>query len=105
MSRKIIKKIIFTIGISNCLIFFLVFIILSGVVGIIGENNKKNTSGESDIGAMGVPIEFVPYFNETAKLVGIPNWVLCAIAKQESDFNPKCVSVDGAYGIMRATCF
>ncbi|WP_243140358.1 NlpC/P60 family protein [Clostridium perfringens] len=49
---------------------------------------------------MGVPLEFVPYFNETSELVGIPNWVLCAIAKQESNFNPND-EYGGAYGIMQ----
>ncbi|MDU1308328.1 MAG: C40 family peptidase [Clostridium perfringens] len=105
MSKKIIKKIIVTIGISNCLVFFLATIIMIGVVGIVGESNKKNYSNITDIGAMGVPLEFVPYFNETAELVGIPNWVLCAIAKQESDFNPNCASPDGAYGIMQQQKF
>ncbi|MDT7957123.1 transglycosylase SLT domain-containing protein, partial [Clostridium perfringens] len=68
--------------------------------GIIGEGNKKSYSNITDIGAMGVPLEFVPYFNETSELVGIPNWVLCAIAKQESNFNPND-EYGGAYGIMQ----
>ena len=63
MSKKIIKKIIVTIGVSNCLVFFLATIIMIGVVGIVGESNKKNYSNITDIGAMGVPLEFVPYFN------------------------------------------
>ncbi|KQC91423.1 hypothetical protein AM596_14695 [Clostridium perfringens CP4] len=39
-----IKKIIVTIGVSNCLVFFLATIIMIGVVGIVGESNKKNYS-------------------------------------------------------------
>lgn len=100
MKKKIIKKIILTIGVTNCLVIFLATIIMVGVVGIIGEGNKKSYSNITDIGAMGVPLEFVPYFNETSELVGIPNWVLCAIAKQESNFNPND-EYGGAYGIMQ----
>ena len=100
MKKKIIKKIILTIGVTNCLVIFLATIIMVGVVGIIGEGNKKSYSNITDIGAMGVPLEFVTYFNETSELVGIPNWVLCAIAKQESNFNPND-EYGGAYGIMQ----
>ncbi|MDT7932874.1 cell wall-binding protein, partial [Clostridium perfringens] len=100
MKKKIIKKIILTIGVTNCLVIFLATIIMVGVIGIIGEGNKKSYSNITDIGAMGVPLEFVPYFNETSELVGIPNWVLCAIAKQESNFNPND-EYGGAYGIMQ----
>lgn len=100
MKKKIIKKIILTIGATNCLVIFLATVIMVGVIGIIGEGNKKSYSNITDIGAMGVPLEFVPYFNETSELVGIPNWVLCAIAKQESNFNPND-EYGGAYGIMQ----
>ncbi|KXA13348.1 bifunctional lysozyme/C40 family peptidase [Clostridium perfringens] len=100
MKKKIIKKIILTIGVTNCLVIFLATVIMVGVIGIIGEGNKKSYSNITDIGAMGVPLEFVPYFNETSELVGIPNWVLCAIAKQESNFNPND-EYGGAYGIMQ----
>ncbi|ELC8428402.1 cell wall-binding protein [Clostridium perfringens] len=100
MKKKIIKKIILTIGVTNCLVIFLATIIMVGVIGIIGEGNKKSYSNITDIGAMGVPLEFVPYFNETSELVGIPNWILCAIAKQESNFNPND-EYGGAYGIMQ----
>ncbi|MGV1115352.1 bifunctional lysozyme/C40 family peptidase [Clostridium perfringens] len=100
MKKKIIKKIILTIGVTNCLVIFLATVIMIGVIGIIGEGNKKSYSNITDIGAMGVSLEFVPYFNETSELVGIPNWVLCAIAKQESNFNPND-EYGGAYGIMQ----
>ncbi|BDU90643.1 NlpC/P60 family protein [Clostridium perfringens] len=100
MKKKIIKKIILTVGVTNCLVIFLATVIMVGVIGIIGEGNKKSYSNITDIGAMGVPLEFVPYFNETSELVGIPNWVLCAIAKQESNFNPND-EYGGAYGIMQ----
>ncbi|MBO3339701.1 NlpC/P60 family protein [Clostridium perfringens] len=100
MKKKIIKKIILTIGVTNCLVIFLATVIMVGVIGIIGEGNKKSYSNITDIVAMGVPLEFVPYFNETSELVGIPNWGLCAIAKQESNFNPND-EYGGAYGIMQ----
>ncbi|MGV2640849.1 cell wall-binding protein [Clostridium perfringens] len=100
MKKKIIKKIILTVGVTNCLVIFLATVIMVGVIGIIGEGNKKSYSNITDIGAMGVPLEFVPYFNEISELVGIPNWVLCAIAKQESNFNPND-EYGGAYGIMQ----
>ena len=49
---------------------------------------------------VGVPTELIPYFDEASGLTNVPNWVLAAIAKQESEFQNE-VSGDGAYGIMQ----
>ncbi|MBY0756292.1 C40 family peptidase [Clostridium sardiniense] len=97
--KKIIKKIIFTIGISNFLGFLLIIIFIAGLFGIIEEQNKNNNIS-FDSTLVGVPTEYIPYFNEASELTGIPNWVFCGIAKQESDFNPNC-EYGGAYGIMQ----
>lgn len=48
----------------------------------------------------GVPAEYQPYFDLASKATGLPNWVLAAIAKQESHFNPND-SYGGAYGMMQ----
>ena len=55
----------------------------------------------TDIGALGVPQELVPIFNEVSSIFNVPNWVLAAVAKQESNFNINAQSPDGAYGIMQ----
>ncbi|WP_422389189.1 NlpC/P60 family protein [Clostridium baratii] len=96
---KIIKKIIFTIGLSNCFIFLLIFVFIAGIFGMVQEENK-NQDTSTGVTLVGVPAEFIPHFNEASELTGIPNWVLCGISKQESNFNPKA-EYQGAYGIMQ----
>lgn len=84
---------------------FLGFLILISVVTMSIYKTKELQGGDNgglitDIGAVGVPNEFVPYFNEAASIFNVPNWVLAAVAKQESNFNPNA-SYGGAYGIMQ----
>lgn len=62
--------------------------------------NVNNTSSIPNTSLVGVPEEFVPHFNEAAGIMGIPNWVLAGVAKQESNFNPND-AYGGAYGIMQ----
>lgn len=69
---------------------------------IIFQTKKSNSNGNinADLSALGVPMEFIPYYEEASKLTGIPNWVLAAITKQESNFR-NIASSDGAYGVMQ----
>ncbi|MDQ0149629.1 NlpC/P60 family protein [Eubacterium multiforme] len=95
--KKLLKRIVAILGISNVIggILFLTFI--ATIIGAI-QGNKSNNNSYSELN--GVPTEYIEYFNEASKLSGIPNWVLAAIAKQESNFNPKD-EYGGAYGIMQ----
>lgn len=47
------------------------------------------------------PQNMEQYFNEAAALYGIDVNLLKAVAKQESNFNPNCVSSAGAIGVMQ----
>ena len=83
--------------------FFIIFTLLLGsITMMIFQVKKFNSNGNinADLSALGVPTEFVQYFNEASELIGIPNWVLAGIAKQESNFNPND-EYGGAYGIMQ----
>ncbi|MGU8770440.1 NlpC/P60 family protein [Clostridium perfringens] len=83
--------------------FFIIFTLLLGsITMMIFQVKKSNSNGNinADLSALGVPTEFVQYFNEASELIGIPNWVLAGIAKQESNFNPND-EYGGAYGIMQ----
>lgn len=60
----------------------------------------EESNNISDIGSLGVPYEFLEYFNEAATTFKIPNWCLAAVAKQESNFNP-AADYGGAYGMMQ----
>lgn len=100
IGKKFFKNTIKGSIVFNLIIVFL-FIVTTNSFVIAFENTKKNTGGIiTDIGALGVPMEFVPYFNEASSIFNIPNWCLAAIAKQESNFNPNS-SYGGAYGIMQ----
>ncbi|MCR1952910.1 C40 family peptidase [Clostridium sp. DSM 100503] len=68
--------------------------ILLFIVGInSSQGNISDLSGE-------VPSEYIQYYNEASEIFNIPNWVLSAVSKQESNFNPNA-SYAGAYGIMQ----
>ena len=102
--KKLIKKIAKILAPSIGAIF-LGFLILISVVTMSIYKTKELQGGDNgglitDIGAVGVPNEFVPYFNEAASIFNVPNWVLAAVAKQESNFNPNA-SYGGAYGMMQ----
>ncbi|MDK0553529.1 NlpC/P60 family protein [Clostridium perfringens] len=87
--------------------FFIIFTLLLGSITMMIFQVKKSNSNRNinaDLSALGVPTEFVQYFNEASELIGIPNWVLAGIAKQESNFNPND-EYGGAYGIMQQQRF
>ena len=68
--------------------------ILLFVVGVnSSQGNISDLPGE-------VPSEYIQYYNEASEIFNIPNWVLAAVSKQESNFNPNA-SYAGAYGIMQ----
>lgn len=99
IKKKLKKKIYTALGISNIGVIILGLIILSAFF-VISDYENKGTSNISDIGAKGVPAEFVEYFNEASEMINIPNWVLVAVAKQESNFNPNA-GYGGAFGMMQ----
>ena len=79
----------------------LFFIILIASVMLFFYGSKVTDDSYRVNGSLsGVPQEFIPYFNEASEVIGIPNWALAAVAKQESNFNINC-SYGGAYGIMQ----
>ena len=95
-----ISKIIKAIVISNLSLLLLLIFIMSSI-GFLFLGTKNNHSEISTNGSLsGVPQEFIPYFNEASEIIGIPNWALAAVAKQESNFNPN-TSYLGAHGIMQ----
>lgn len=102
--KKLIKKIGKILAPSMGAIFLGFLILISAVTMSIYKTKELQggTNGGliTDIGTVGVPSEFVPYFNEAASIFNIPNWVLAAVAKQESNFNPNA-SYGGAFGIMQ----
>lgn len=96
---KLIIKTILSVNLSS---LFLLVMLVSGVMFVIGANSSS-TSGTGEFAnssLSGVPQEFIPYYNEAAEIYKIPNWVLAAITKQESNFNPND-SYGGAYGLMQ----
>lgn len=100
IKKKLKKKILAFIGISNSLLLGIGLFLFSILVIFISNEMNNEVGNNSDIGAGGVPTEYVEYFNEASKLINIPNWVLSAVAKQESNFNPNA-SYGGAYGMMQ----
>lgn len=94
--KKIVKRIIVGFSLSSFAILILFLIIITAIIGAI--QNKNQNSGYHNL--VGVPVEYIGFFNEASQLTGIPNWILAAIAKQESNFNPN-TSYGGAYGIMQ----
>ena len=103
--KKLIKKSIKIIVSLNIVTIITMLIITATISVIINQNNIINSSSGTggnitDIGALGVPQEYISYFNEASSIFNIPNWCLAAVAKQESNFNPN-TSYMGAYGIMQ----
>lgn len=77
--KKIIKRIILGLGISNLLMIILFLIIFTTIIGALYQKKNNYNGSYSDLN--GVPTEYISDFNEASKLSGIPNWVLAAIAK------------------------
>lgn len=96
---KLLIKAIISINLSS---LFMLVLMISMLMFFIGARSSSSTgTGEFANGSLaGVPQEFIPYFNEASEIYKIPNWVLAAISKQESNFNPND-SYGGAYGIMQ----
>lgn len=96
-----LKKIIKTI-VASQLSFLLLTVFAVGVMVtiFIGDSSTKYNDNWISGSLSGVPQEFIPYFNEASSIYNIPNYILAAIAKQESNFNPNC-EYGGAYGIMQ----
>lgn len=98
--KRLIKKLFKGLILSN-VGFVLLLVVFVGAIGIALQSVNKSDNGNiTDIGGLGVPVEFVPYFNEASSRFNIPNWCLAAVAKQESNFNPDS-DYGGAYGIMQ----
>ncbi|ELC8422709.1 NlpC/P60 family protein [Clostridium perfringens] len=100
--KQFFKKLFKYIFLSGTSFFIIFTLLLGSITMMIFQVKKSNSNGNinTDLSALGVPTEFVQYFNEASELIGIPNWVLAGIAKQESNFNPNDEYV-GAYGIMQ----
>ncbi|PWW90792.1 NlpC/P60 family protein [Clostridium perfringens] len=100
--KQFIKKIFKYFFLSGTSFFIIFTLLLGSITMIIFQTKKSNSNGNinADLSALGVPMEFIPYYEEASKLTGIPNWVLAAITKQESNFR-NIASSDGAYGVMQ----
>ncbi len=101
--KKLIKKTIKIIVSLNAVTIITLLLMIATISVLANQNISSNTEGGghiTDIGALGVPQEYIPYFNEASTIFNIPNWCLAAVAKQESNFNPN-TSYGGAYGIMQ----
>jgi len=77
--------------------------------GWLFEDVKENIFGRPTVVSASsliqyIPQEYIPYFEEAEKILGIPSWFLAGIAAVESSFNPraKAKNKDGyAVGIMQ----
>ncbi|MGU8571927.1 NlpC/P60 family protein [Clostridium perfringens] len=100
--KQFLKKLFKYFFLSGTSFFIIFTLLLGSITMMIFQVKKSNSNGNinADLSALGVPTEFVQYFNEASELIGIPNWVLAGIAKQESNFNPND-EYGGAYGIMQ----
>lgn len=95
-----IVKTIKAIVISN-LSLLLLFILCISTVSAFFLGTKNNHSDNLINGSLnGVPQELIPYFNEASEILGLPNWVLAGIAKNESNFDMNA-SYKKAHGIMQ----
>ncbi|CUQ30269.1 NlpC/P60 family protein [Clostridium baratii] len=97
--NKILKRFLKYILLSNLGITIIILVIFTGILAAY-ETQNSNASDIEYSSLNGVPQEFIPFFNEASSIFNIPNWVLAAVAKQESNFNPKD-QYQGAYGIMQ----
>lgn len=101
--KQLVKKAVKIIALMNSTMLLTILIIAS-IMGVVIHQSNNTDIGNggyiTDIGALGVPLEQVEYFNEASVMFNIPNWVLAAVAKQESNFNPNA-SYGGAFGIMQ----
>ena len=101
--KKLLKKSV-KIFLSLNIVTILVLLLITATVAVITNQEHSLNSGNggsiTDIGALGVPQEYITYFNEATTIFNIPNWCLAAVAKQESNFNPN-TSYGGAYGMMQ----
>ncbi len=100
--KKVIKILI--LSFSSGTILFLIIVSLIGTI-LYAVNKNQNgsefsTATITDIGALGVPSEYINHYNEVSTKLKIPNWVLAAVSKQESNFNPNA-SYGGAFGLMQ----
>ena len=97
-NRQTNKMGFFIKAIVSIKLSFLFFVILMSMIifMIIGAYQKSNENSYSNSLLIGVPSEYVEYFNEASDIYKIPNWVFVAIAKQESNFNIDC-SYGGDY--------
>lgn len=86
-------------GLLACLLNVLLILgALSGACALLSSNNGN--SFNTNLIANGCPEELVEYFNTVSQMFNVPNWVLAAVAKKESSFNPDAVG-GGAYGLMQ----
>ena len=97
--KRLLKNILKVLGLFGSASLF--FIILLSSIMILFYGHKVSDDSTRVHGSLsGVPVEYIPYFNEASEIFNIPNWALAAVAKQESNFNPN-TSYLGAYGIMQ----
>ena len=102
LKRKVYKKILgilikALISLFTSSFGLIIIIIIGVVLFTIGINNNKGNI--SDLEGQ-VPSEYIEYYNEASNRFNVPNWILAAVSKQESNFNPNA-SYGGAYGIMQ----
>lgn len=97
LMKKIGKVIIWIASILGP-IGIMLLIVMALIMGIAGDDENKGNPNSS---LNGVPSEFVESFNYASHISGIPNWVLAAVAKHESEFKTNTVSPAGALGLMQ----
>lgn len=98
--KNILKIIMATLGTTTIWLMILASIIAIVIFKTNETNSNAGGGYITDIGSLGVPQEYVTYYNEVASKFNVPNWVLAAVSKQESNFNPNA-SYGGAYGMMQ----
>lgn len=98
--NKILKLVIKMLGLFSSTSLIFIIILISSIYLFFYGSEVTNDSLRINGSLSGVPQEYIEYFNEASEVIGIPNWVLAAVAKQESNFTINC-SYGGAYGIMQ----
>jgi tetrahydromethanopterin S-methyltransferase subunit G len=62
--------------------------------------------GYTPINYIGIPADIIPAIQEASKKFGIPEWLIAAVIKIESNFNPLARNATtGAYGLMQIMPF